>query len=765
MATTLGDLHEACLQGRQKVMPQAVALAHFDLIALALRENWQGTVATSEAMQKVFPEQVEDTHSVLSAFGGKRKYQTCRQALTKLMVEMTEEETDDPIGALRILGKAAGIGSGLSDLKQPLISAFGKDVVPARVTRDKAIEADALLEGASRNRFRRALVTLDRLRGLPFVLEKGLLLPEPIGPMPAYTRSGLRIRDFPPKLSSFCASLKATEKTALKAVYAIGIDGDIIDPDHDVAPLDLIAPDMRASLAGLLYARYPGKTGRIYLNRVIKAVRKASPVRHYQDAWSVLEREASRKRKVCSPVAWRLLRSRLGSISPAEVTQEMIDGIVASETGSRNQAKLITAVEALIELQAAGDKNLAQLLVPTRLQAPRLQQIPVSAKPEQPSDVWAALVDAAKNAGLPKNDIHAIGAVRRLAQHSEASVAPRDITHAWACDCLSRVKSGSTRARFRRGLTCLDRLRETHGHWGTLPKQPVGSFIDERRNGNVALPKHLNQDLEAHCAFRGLTHNSRRSIVTAVTTILSHARKKEIFDGALSRIPFDGIIFHIEQSHRQLPANWDRIKAAGLQLQSELAIVWTTPWKKLQQSVVNAGVSVRENPVPAIAAVATSANLSPQDIDREWAWQHEATLRPDLQITWSTNVDRFDGLRQIPDITASGLLPGGSIGPMPRRGNRARHGKYPLPRDVEALLETVGGKTRFSRKQLNEAAHFIWRCAREINLFVRGDEPTAPELFNAYILTAVFHRGSLGLSERALAEHRRRAAALAYYAG
>ena len=102
---------------------------------------------------------------------------------------------------------------------------------------------------------------------------------------------------------------------------------------------------------------------------------------------------------------------------------------------------------------------------------------------------------------------------------------------------------------------------------------------------------------------------------------------------------------------------------------------------------------------------------------------------------------------------------------MPGRGNRARHGKYPLPRDVEALFETVGGKTRFSRKQLNEAAHFIWRCAREINLFARGDEPTAPEVFNAYILTAVFHRGSLGLSERALAEHRRRAAALAYYAG
>ncbi|MBT3143240.1 hypothetical protein KL867_19420 [Ruegeria litorea] len=125
------------------------------------------------------------------------------------------------------MGKAAGIVSGLSDLKAPLISAFGKDVKPSSISRGKAMEADTVLEGTPRHRFRRALAVLDQLRGLPLVLDKGLLLPEPIGPMPTYTRSGLCIQEFPEKLSAFCLSLRATDKTAFKAAYAKGADEEV----------------------------------------------------------------------------------------------------------------------------------------------------------------------------------------------------------------------------------------------------------------------------------------------------------------------------------------------------------------------------------------------------------------------------------------------------------------------------------------------------------------------------------------------------------
>ncbi len=249
MVKTLGDLHVACLKGIQGGMPQAVALAHFDLIALALGDNWQSTDATSETMQRVFPEQVEETDPLFSAFGGLRMYQSCRQAMFKLMVEMTEEDIGDPFSTLRILGKAAGIGSGLSDLKAPLISAFGMDVKPSCTTRDKAIEVDATLEGASRCRFRRALVLLDQLRGLPQVLDKSILLPEPIGSTLSYTRSGERIQEFPPKLLAFCLSLKAADKTAFKATYTIGVAGGVIDPNHDIAPLDFLIPSNRACLS------------------------------------------------------------------------------------------------------------------------------------------------------------------------------------------------------------------------------------------------------------------------------------------------------------------------------------------------------------------------------------------------------------------------------------------------------------------------------------------------------------------------------------
>ncbi len=553
MVKTLGDLHGSYLQGIQGGMPQVVAFAHFDLIAQALGENWQSTEATLETMQRIFPEQIEKTDPRLSTFGGLRMYQSCRQAMFKLVVEMTEEDIDDPFSTLRILGEAAGIRSALSDLKAPLTSAFGMDVRPSCITRDKAIEVDATLVGASRRRFRRALVLLDQLRRLPQILDKNILLPEPIGSMPRYTRSGGRIQELPPNLLADCLALKAADSTAFKATYTIGVAAGVLNPNHDVAPLDFLIPSKQACLAQLLLAKFPGKTGRIYLNRVTKAVCDAYPIWQHPEPWEALEREASKKTKAFSSVAWRMLRSRLNGVSPKEVTQEMISQLLAAEPSSRIRANLVTAVQTLLELQNAGDEDLSRLLPRTLLEPPWPQQTTVLAKAEEPADEWADLLTAVKNAGLSKNDVHAIGSVRSQAQRSQASVSPRDLTKDWACDRLAVIKSSSTRMRFRRGIGCLDEIRKTNKQLGNLPKQPIGPLPDGRRRGNIALPQARIKELNAHFEFRGLSPNARRSISTAVTSIFCQTRKKDIFEKTLSQIPFDCVILDIERSAKSCP--------------------------------------------------------------------------------------------------------------------------------------------------------------------------------------------------------------------
>ena len=119
--------------------------------------------------------------------------------------------------------------------------------------------------------------------------------------------------------------------------------------------------------------------------------------------------------------------------------------------------------------------------------------------------------------------------------------------------------------------------------------------------------------------------------------------------------------------------------------------------------------------------VAADQNREPWELDREWAWLHERSLRPDLRQTWSKAVDKFDALREVPEIAASKLLPLQKLGPMPTTGKRLKNAHFPLPRMFEAAL--IG-----ESKQVLEAAHFVWRCLRKFELYAATSNPPIREL-------------------------------------
>ena len=74
-------------------------------------------------------------------------------------------------------------------------------------------------------------------------------------------------------------------------------------------------------------------------------------------------------------------------------------------------------------------------------------------------------------------------------------------------------------------------------------------------------------------------------------------------------------------------------------------------------------------------------------------------------------------------------------GPMPRTGARLKNAHLPLPRRFEAALE---GET----KQVQEAAHFVWRCVREFGDYARGDDPSIAILVSEDVLERIMREQS-----------------------
>ncbi|MBI1492444.1 hypothetical protein [Halocynthiibacter styelae] len=639
MISTLGNIHAACTKGMIQVMAPQVALAHFDLLDLAFEASWRGVAASQSGLESLMPEQAHNEDPIVVSFGGLRLYQSSRCALNKMIASLVWTEDYDSIQILRILGAEAQIGSGLSDLKAPLERSFGIEVNPKEISREIAIAADATLFGSERQRLRKAFVTLDKLREIPKVSERGLLTMQPIGPMPKYRKDGQLELPLPPQLAVLYETLAPNERVGLRAAYCCAVASRLFDAADDIAPSCLIEPKTIAKISGRLHQDKGKRTTHIYLTRVIKAVLDHDPLAKHPDAWEELKRAAVRAGYADPLDPLHFLKNRCAGCAPLEITQKQFDEILRDEDLVHNRARLRKAAKLLNMLRAVQDEQLRTVLPAKDLLIPEGKKKPAPKAQCPPPDQWHALMDLAKAIGLQREKIHALGAIRNKAVL--CGLTPPDLTHNWACETLAGISAATSRDRFRRGVECLDAIRASTPNSDFLHEADIGPLPDKRRSGNVPLPEHLVGEIKGHAAFRGLSHNATRSILTAITTIFNHTRKKETFKSPLAEIPFGGIVDQVLSETNELPRSWPRISAAARQLEVEVSFHWADDWAELQRQTVAAGVPVKENPVPAVAAVAQTFGLSPRQITNEWAHQYAQTLRPDLRLTWLKRIDRL----------------------------------------------------------------------------------------------------------------------------
>ncbi|WP_417274531.1 hypothetical protein, partial [Celeribacter halophilus] len=319
---------------------------------------------------------------------------------------------------------------------------------------------------------------------------------------------------------------------------------------------------------------------------------------------------------------------------------------------------------------------------------------------------WSMLREGAKEFGVRGEDLYALARFATLVSRIDPHIKPEDIDEGVAGHLVERARQLGKASIVIKGLRVLDGLRDR------LPSLPPAPVANTASNAGE-LSDHLVSELTEHAKAAGYSANGVRARLMAVRALYRHAPDKSLFSGAVDDIPWHEII---ENTLAQHPKDLAAYRNELLRFAHQVGRTWPHGWKTMQSKIVDAGIPRANNPVDVLLEVAIKDDLQPWELDREWAWTHERSLRPDLRKKWARAVDNFDALRSVPEIADSGVLPAEKIGPMPKTGARLKNAHYPLPRRFEAALE---GES----KQVLEAAHFLWRCLRAFGTHSRGDDP------------------------------------------
>lgn len=232
------------------------------------------------------------------------------------------------------------------------------------------------------------------------------------------------------------------------------------------------------------------------------------------------------------------------------------------------------------------------------------------------------------------------------------------------------------------------------------------------------LPSDLEQELKAYAKAAGYSELGIKEVIVSVRCLDRLTPDHTSFDRPLQSIRWQELIAAANTTY---PDEMFHYHLALQRLAAQLARGWSSGWRKLQELLVIAEIARADNPLETLLDVAMHDDLEPWQLDREWAWVHERSLRPDLRRKWNRAVRNFDKLRSLPQLLGTTLMPANRIGPMPRKGERLKNAHYPLPRQFEAALEGEG-------KQVMEAAHFLYRCLRELGIYRRGEDPSTDDL-------------------------------------
>lgn len=716
---TLAELQQGLRDGTVATKAPVAILAILDLTATALGKSrmQDPTLLASEAhLAVVLP---RDPHAgLLAVFGDTAIYKRCRKGLFRQC--QLAGLWDDPYPLLNEIAVAAGAPG----INRTLIETHFPGKLPYDISRQELLEVDRDLRGPARQQLRRVFRLLDQIRDNARIVAAGVLKPDPIGPLPVYRDQDRPRIELPDDLAAYLPRLGRANAIRARRAFELAVDLGILTEAIPARQLAITRAEAKTYYAALCN-RVSRTSASLYLHALIALIRAANPAG--VPAGSAASEITSQPRKT-APAKPKKIKPPKPAALPTAIEAELDAFARLQRIGQTRITPLKRRLaKTLDDARLSGDWFPDNILALHDAAHPDLPQ----EKKQSEHDLiealrrhmrgpcpWDLLLARARELALPDVDLRGLSLIKKIATEQNPALCPADITSETAPALLHIARQRRYSTRGRLGLQSLDLLRD---HMADLLTGPaIGTLTDGRKHDNLDLPEKLEADLRSFGKTRGYAARSVKAQLVAVRKLYSCTADRAAFKAEPRDIPWAELLRTALESH---PQEMTHYRTEIQRLADGLAQDLSPGWHHLNALLCDCGVSKTDNPVGRLSRVAQLTDLDPWHLDREWAWQHERGLRPDLRLTWSRAIDLFDALQEIPGVAGSNMLPTGQLGPMPVTGKRCTHAEFPLPPGIEAAL---AGNDR----QVLEAAHFVWRVLRHLRVYARGDTPSRDELFS-----------------------------------
>ncbi|MDV4146651.1 hypothetical protein [Shimia sp. FJ5] len=510
--------------------------------------------------------------------------------------------------------------------------------------------AYAPLRGAKRIRFRGALNAFRQLYDGDLVERTGLL-PELMPAALPNLRDHRRFITMAPEIASARSMIKCKKSlNAFDYVHRLAAAGGLLDSVSDT--LD----DMRKAVVNLPDPSDVGippvktKTLRVYINDVMHCIGgRDYRLTEVQQAWSDLRKMARSAGFQTNALFNISMPASAAGLMPSEISADWVQTVIEYHKSRGSRSTPTQCRLGCEQLDALRGVLPAELLptVPIGIR----RSFPAAKLPPRPKDpvvvAWDELYIKITKTALITDEYEHLWVIRREAIKKQT--APEDITQKWleelrdSCpyDCLSHVYKG------------VHDLRKISGFEHLQP-------LWHRRQRHGGLPENLERELETVVATMGAAPTTYRSLKLAAGVLAEHLGFDE--NASLEDVRA------VDIASFEWPCSAAKGKTYSksiMQIKNYLTLPWTSEWRVLQEIVVGTGMTMKANPIPKL--LAWSPDPSPRLVSLDWAQQLDRDLRSkianpphgraDLAKTMAKHVAEFDGLREIPEVDVSGLMP------------------------------------------------------------------------------------------------------------
>jgi hypothetical protein len=273
------------------------------------------------------------------------------------------------------------------------------------------------------------------------------------------------------------------------------------------------------------------------------------------------------------------------------------------------------------------------------------------------AEAWSELFHRLRQAGETSESLNALSVLRSAAQTD--ALHPRGIDLPW----LLRIQSTASRSQAAKLHMACRLLNRYAGHEALrdlLPKLPL--LLPDRRTTAAGLEPEASNELDRLIALEGVSKSTARAHRIAVRA-LAEVTGASPNGAAALRDLLSCDPDTVDWAHHAPQAKRYRSAIAALHVIATLTR--HDGWLALQEAVVEAGVTARNNPVPYFFGVMDGAPLCA--LTPAWLRTQERTFRStlhhpphgraDLALTLIENAKRLDALHAIPALDKSGHLP------------------------------------------------------------------------------------------------------------